>query len=70
MRRSILEKKFFFQCIGLHCLIEAYFRPEKYWLKCARLLANHLFNLNLIFLSSGLTAVAEGVAGIADVYHL
>jgi hypothetical protein len=35
------------------CLIEAYVRPEKYWLVYARLLTNHLFNLNLIFLGDG-----------------
>ncbi len=41
------------------CLIEAYFRPEKYWLVCSRLLANHLLNLNLNFLSDGVAAAAE-----------
>jgi hypothetical protein len=30
-----------------------FFRPEKYWLVCAGLLANHLFSSNLIFLSGG-----------------
>jgi hypothetical protein len=36
------------------CLIEAYVRPEKYWLVWAGPLANHLFNFNLIFLNAGL----------------
>jgi hypothetical protein len=51
------------------CLIEAYVRPEKYWLVWAGLLANHLFNFNLIFLSDGLTAAAERAAGPADLYR-
>jgi hypothetical protein len=41
------------------CLIEAYFRPEKYWVVCGGLLANNLFNSNFIFLSGGLLAAAE-----------
>jgi hypothetical protein len=32
------------------CFIEANVRPVKYWLVCAGLLANYLFNLNFIFL--------------------
>jgi hypothetical protein len=32
------------------CLVEAYARPEKYWLVWA--LANHPFNFNFTFLSS------------------
>ncbi len=43
--------------IGLHNA--AYVRPEKYWLMCAGLLANHLFNLNFNFLSDGVPAVVE-----------
>ncbi len=35
------------------CLIEAYVRPEKYWLVWAGPLANHLLNFNFIFLSDG-----------------
>jgi hypothetical protein len=45
-----------------------YIRPEKYWLVCVGLLANHKFNSNFTFLSDGVTAAAEGVAGIADVF--
>jgi hypothetical protein len=50
------------------CLIEAYFRPENYWLVCAGPLANHLFNFNFIFLSNGLTAAVERVACFVDLY--
>jgi hypothetical protein len=59
----------FFFMYRATCLIEAYFRPEKNWLTCAGLLANHLFNFNFIILSDGLTAAAERAAGLADVYH-
>ncbi len=38
------------------CLIEAYVGPKKYWLVFGGLLANNLYNLDLIFLSEGLTA--------------
>ncbi len=48
------------------CLIEAHVRPEKYWLVCAGLEVSHLFNFNFIFLSDGLTAAADRVAGPAD----
>jgi hypothetical protein len=51
------------------CFIEAYVRPGKYWLVCARLLANHLFNLNFIFLRDGLMAVEKWSAGFADVFR-
>jgi hypothetical protein len=49
-------------------LIEAYVRPEKYWLVWDGLKANHLLNFNLIFLSDGLTAVAEKVAVPSDFF--
>jgi hypothetical protein len=48
------------------CLIEAYVRPEKYWLVWARPLAKHLNNFYFIFLSDGLTVVAERAACLAD----
>jgi hypothetical protein len=51
------------------CLIEAYGRPEKYWLVWAGLEANHLFNFNFIFLSDSLMTVAERAAGPADFYR-
>jgi hypothetical protein len=60
-------KMFFFFSICRHsCLIEAYVRPENVWLVCAGLLANHLFNINLIFLSNGGPAAVECAAGPAD----
>jgi hypothetical protein len=43
----------FFSSYRPSCLLEAYFRPEKYLLVSAGLKANHLFNFNLIFLSGG-----------------
>jgi hypothetical protein len=55
-------KRFFFSMYRPSCLIEAYVRPEKYWLVWARPLANHLFNFNFIFLSDGSTATAERAA--------
>ncbi len=51
------------------CLIEAYVRPEKYWLVWAGLEARHLFNFNFIFLSDDLSAAADRVAGPADLDH-
>jgi hypothetical protein len=48
------------------CLIEAYVRPEKYRLVWAEPLANHINNFYFIFLSDGLTAVAERAACFAD----
>ncbi len=39
------------------CLIEAYVRPEKYWLVWAGPLANHLNNFYFIFL---VTAYGDG----------
>jgi hypothetical protein len=51
------------------CLIEAYDRPEKYWLVWAGPLASHLFHFNFIFLSDGLTAVAERAACFACTYR-
>jgi hypothetical protein len=56
--RSIMDKMFF-SMYRPSCPIEANVRPEKYWLVCAGLLANHLFNLNFIFLSKGVLAEAE-----------
>jgi hypothetical protein len=44
---------FFFSVYRPSCLLEAYVRPEKYWLVCIGPLANHLFNLNFIFRSDG-----------------
>jgi hypothetical protein len=41
------------------CLIEAYFRPEKYWLVCVGLSANQLLNSNFICLSGGILTAAE-----------
>ncbi len=51
-------KWFFFNVQPSRC-IEAYVGPEKYWFVCVGLFANHLFNLNLIFLIDGLSAAAE-----------
>jgi hypothetical protein len=48
------------------CLIEAYVRPEKYWLVWAGSLAKYLNNFYLIFLSDSLTAAAERAACFAD----
>ncbi len=48
------------------CLIEAYVRPEKYWLVWAGPLAKHLNNFYFIFFSDGLTAAAERGACFAD----
>ncbi len=39
-------KWFFFSMYRPSCLTEAYGSPEKHWLVCGGLLANHLFNLN------------------------
>jgi hypothetical protein len=47
-------------------LIEAYVRPEKYWLLWAGPLANHINNFYFIFLSDGLRAAAERAACFAD----
>jgi hypothetical protein len=43
--------------------------PEKYWLMCAGLLANHLFSSNIIFLSGGFLAAAECAACFAEKYR-
>jgi hypothetical protein len=48
------------------CLIEAYVRPEKYWLVWAGLEANHLLYSNFIFLSDCLTAAVDREVGPAD----
>ncbi len=48
--------------------IEASFRPEKYWLVCAGLSANHLFSSNIIFLSGGGMVAVEGAACFANIY--
>jgi hypothetical protein len=58
--------KMFFSLYRPSCFIEAYVRPEKYWLVWAGPLANHPFNLNYIFLSDGLTGAAERAACFAD----
>ncbi len=47
-------------------LIEAYVRPEKYWLLWAGPLANHINNFYFIFLSDGFTVAAERAACFAD----
>ncbi len=49
----------FFSMFRTSCLIEAYIRPEKYWLVWAGHLNNHLNNFYFIFLSDCLTAAAE-----------
>ncbi len=56
---------FIFSLYRPSCLIKAYDRPEKFRLVCVGLLLIHLFNLNFIFLGSGLAAAA----GFADVFH-
>ncbi len=61
--------KRFFSMYRPSCLIEAYIRPEKYWLVWAGPLASHLFNFNFIFLSDGLTAAAERAACFAYIYR-
>jgi hypothetical protein len=67
--RSIVDETGFLSMCRPSCLIEAYGRPEKYWLVWAGLKANDLFNFNFIFLSNGLTAAVERVAGPADFYR-
>ncbi len=61
--------KRFFSQYRPSCLIEAYDRPEKYWLVWAGPLANHPFNFNFIFLSDGTTAAAERAVCLADLYR-
>jgi hypothetical protein len=61
--------KRFFSLYRPSCLIEAYDRPEKYWLVWAGPLASHLFNLNFIFLSDGLTAAAQRAACFVYIYR-
>ncbi len=61
--------KCFFLLYRPSCLIEAYDRPEKYWLVWAGPLASHLFNFNFIFLSDGLTAAAARAAYFVYIYH-
>ncbi len=51
--------KRFFSMDRPSCLIEAYVRHENYWLVWAGPLANHLNNFDFIFVSDGITAVAE-----------
>jgi hypothetical protein len=58
--------KRFFSLYRPKYLIEAYVRPEKYWLLWAGPLANHINNFYFNFLSDGLTAVAERAACFAD----
>ncbi len=48
------------------CLIEAYVRPEKYWLVWAGPLAKHLKKFYFIFLSDGFMAAAKRAACFAD----
>jgi hypothetical protein len=45
--------KFLSYCIGLHVLLKLILGLKWTGLVCAGLLANHLFNLKLIFLSNG-----------------
>jgi hypothetical protein len=59
----------FFSMYRPSCLIEAYVRPERYWLVWAGPLANNLFNFNFSFLSDSLTAAAERAACFADLYR-
>ncbi len=47
-----LWTKMVFSIYRPSCLIEAYIRPEKYWLVWAGPLANHPFNFNFIFLAT------------------
>ncbi len=61
--------KRFFSQYRPSCLIEAYDRPEKYWLVWAGPLASHLFNFNFIFLSNGLMAAAERAVCFSDLYR-
>jgi hypothetical protein len=61
--------KRFFSQYRPSCLIEAYDRPEKYWLVWAGPLASDLYNFNFIFLSDGLTAAAERAACSAYIYR-
>jgi hypothetical protein len=52
--QSIVDQNIvFFSLYRPSCLIEAYFRPEKYWLVWTGPLANHPLNFNFI-LSDGL----------------
>jgi hypothetical protein len=50
---------FFFSIYRPSCFIEAYSSAENYCLVCVGQLANHLWGLDLIFLSSSLLAAAE-----------
>jgi hypothetical protein len=50
------------------CLIEAYGSPKKYLLVSVGLFAMHLFNLNLIFLNTGLPEAAELAADLEDIF--
>ncbi len=50
---------FFFSIHRASCLIEAYSNAENYCLVCVGQLANHLWSLDLIFLSSRLLAAVE-----------
>jgi hypothetical protein len=63
---QLWTKMFFFNAFRPSCLIEGYFRHEKYWLVWASPFANHLNNFYFIILSDGLTVVAERVACFAD----
>jgi hypothetical protein len=56
--------KRFFSLYRPSCLIEAYVRPEKYWLAWAGPLANYPFNFNFIFLSDSLMVAVC----FADIY--
>jgi hypothetical protein len=61
--------KRFFSLYRPSCLIEAYVRPEKYWLMWAEPLANHPFNFYFIFLNDGLKEAAEKATCFADLYR-
>jgi hypothetical protein len=50
------------------CLIEAYGSPKKYWLVPVGLFAMYLFDLNFIFLSTGLPVAAELAADLEDIF--
>jgi hypothetical protein len=55
----VVDLNVFFSMFRPSCLIEAYVRPEKYWLVWAGPLDNHLNNFYFIFLSDRLMAAEE-----------
>jgi hypothetical protein len=65
VRQSIVEKNVVF----FQCLLETYVRPEKYWSVCVGLLANHLFDINFIFLSDSLMVATERATVLPVLFH-